>query len=86
MTLRHLKDTMPWASPFNRKSTDLKLNDGSLALATTYTWEYHSGGGRFYAVQVSAIKDNKLVTIFAINAKYGGSLDYLRHCRPVRIL
>jgi hypothetical protein len=77
-TLKHLKNTMPWASPFNRRSKDIELNDGSLALATTYTWEYHSGGIRFYAVQVSAMKGDKLVTIFAINAKYSGSLDYLR--------
>ena len=77
-TAKLLKRAYPWASPFNRKSNDIKLNDGSLALATTYTWENHSGGVRFYGVQVSAVKDQKLVTVFAINAKYRGSLEYLR--------
>jgi len=77
LTVRRLKSAMPWATKFNKKSKDIQLNDGSSALRTAYTFGHNSMPLSFYVIQVSAIKDNTLVSLFAIDAKCLGSTKNL---------
>lgn len=77
-TVNMLKKSMPWASHINKSTTDIKLNDGSRAVASMYSWEWKSKGIPFFAFQVAAMKDHKLVSTFAMDARYDSVLKKLK--------
>ncbi len=86
-TSNHLRRAMPWGIKFNGAITDIELDNGSWALAVVYFWVHKRTGIPFFATQVSAMKDNKLISSFAVDAKdprnirvlkqYTASLDLL---------
>jgi hypothetical protein len=57
----------------------IALNDGSKALKTNYSWGWYARKYiPFYATQVSTIKDNKLVTAFAMGSPFSCPLQSLQ--------
>ncbi len=86
-TENQLISAMPWGSQFKKSIKDIKLNDGSRAISSTYSWEWTGRPLRFFAFQVGTIKDNKLVSTLAVGTRfpsvlkslkrYAGSLEFL---------
>ncbi len=77
-TENNLKRNIPWGAQFEKTIKDIKLDNGARAIACKYSWEWTGRPLRFFAFQVGAIKDNKVVIAFAVGARFPSVLKPLK--------